>query len=263
MIRNIIIITCLLFISPLAECQVESEINKSDQLGRKQGHWIKKYPDQSVMYDGFFKDNHPVGEFRRYNEDATLKSLLVYSADGKEAVASIYHSNGFIASRGKYVNQQKEGKWQFFSISIDGYMISEEYYSGNLKNGPSVKFYPDGTVAESINYIKNIKQGEWKVYYPDGSICLKSNYRNNKIDGLFEVWYENGNIEFSGLYKNDVRDGEWLIFNSDGSLKYKIEYHDGVTKDRQMDIDESDFLDTLEKNKGKFADPEKTGVINK
>ena len=35
----------------------------------------------------------------------------------------------------------------------------------------------------------------------------------------------------------------------------------GVTKDRQMDIDESDFLDSLEKNKGKIADPEKTGVI--
>jgi hypothetical protein len=28
-----------------------------------------------------------------------------------------------------------------------------------------------------------------------------------------------------------------------------------------MDIDESDYLDSLEKNKGKIADPEKTGVI--
>ena len=35
----------------------------------------------------------------------------------------------------------------------------------------------------------------------------------------------------------------------------------GITKDRQMDIDESDFLDSLENNKGKIADPEKTGVV--
>lgn len=263
MILKIAIIACLLIISPVAECQVESELNKTDHLGRKQGHWIKKYPDETKMYEGLFKDDHPVGEFRRYNDDSSIKSLLIYSEDGKEAVATMYHTNGFISSRGKYVNQQKEGKWQFFSISIDGYMIAEEHYSGNMKNGTSVKFYPDGTVAESINYINDIKQGEWKFYYPNGALCMKSSYRNNKIDGLFEVWYEKGNIEFSGYYKNDLRDGEWLIFNSDGSLKYKIEYTDGVTKNRQMDIDESDFLDTLEKNMGKIADPEKTGVINK
>jgi len=28
-----------------------------------------------------------------------------------------------------------------------------------------------------------------------------------------------------------------------------------------MDIDESDYLDSLEKSKGKIHDPEKTGVI--
>ena len=36
---------------------------------------------------------------------------------------------------------------------------------------------------------------------------------------------------------------------------------EGATQDRRMDIDESDFLDSLENNKGKIADPEKTGVI--
>jgi hypothetical protein len=44
-------------------------------------------------------------------------------------------------------------------------------------------------------------------------------------------------------------------------LKYKIEYQEGVTQDNQMDIDESDYLDSLEKNKGKIADPEKSGII--
>jgi hypothetical protein len=28
-----------------------------------------------------------------------------------------------------------------------------------------------------------------------------------------------------------------------------------------MEIDESDFLDSLEKNKGKTADPEKSGIV--
>jgi len=258
---KIITIASLLAISAIATCQTETEINKTDQQGRKQGHWVKKYPDGIIMYDGFFKDDHPVDEFRRYYENKTLKSLLIYSSDGTEAVATIYHPNGNISSKGKYINQIKEGKWQFFSSIINGYLISEEYYSGNLKNGLSLKFYPDSTVAERLTYINDIRQGEWIRYYPNSAVCLKSNYLNDKINGRFEVWFENGSIELSGQYKNDVRDGLWYIYNNDGTVKYKIEYLAGVTKDRQMDIDESDYLDSLEKNKGKIADPEKAGII--
>jgi len=258
---KIITIASLLAISPMATCQTETEINKTDQQGRKQGHWIKKYPNKSVSYNGFFKDNHPVGEFRRYSEDNTLKSILIYDDNGTEAEATIYHMNGYISSKGKYINQMKEGKWQFFSISINGCLICEEYYSGNLKNGPSIIFYPDSTVAEKITYINDIEQGEWVQYYPNGSICLKSNYLNGKINGRFEVWFENGQIEFSGQYKNNARDGLWYIYNKDGALKYKFEYLAGIIKDRQLNIDESDFLDFLEKNMGRITDPEKTGVI--
>jgi hypothetical protein len=40
-----------------------------------------------------------------------------------------------------------------------------------------------------------------------------------------------------------------------------MEYTGGITKDNQMDIDNSNYLDELEKNAGKIADPEKTGEI--
>jgi antitoxin component YwqK of YwqJK toxin-antitoxin module len=260
---NIRIITLifLLTVSYKASGQPETEINKTDQQGRKQGHWIKKYPNQSLLYDGHFKDDHPVGEFKRYYENNTLKSLLIYSSDGNEADASIYHPNGYIASKGKYINQMKEGKWKFFSEFIKGYQISEDQYTKNLRNGLALKFYPDSTVAERLIYVNDIREGEWIQYYPDGAVCLKSFYLDGKINGKFEVWFENGKIEFSGQYNNDTRDGLWLIYNRDGTLKYKLNYMAGVTKDRQLDIDESDYLDALEKNKGKISDPEKTGIV--
>ena len=81
---KIFAIASLLAISAVVACQTETEINKSDQQGRKQGHWIKKYSDGIMIYDGFFKDDHPVGEFKRYYEDHSLKSLLIYSDDGNE-----------------------------------------------------------------------------------------------------------------------------------------------------------------------------------
>jgi antitoxin component YwqK of YwqJK toxin-antitoxin module len=257
---KIVIIASLLAISAMAASQTETELNRTDLQGRKQGHWIKKYPDQTVMYEGFFKDNHPVGEFRRYSEDKTLKSLLIYSDDGTRAEATIYHPNGNISSNGTYINQKKEGNWKFFSAFVKGYLISEEQYSGNLRNGPSLKFYHDSTVAERLIYINDVRQGEWIQYYQNGAVCLKSNYVNGKINDRFEVWFEDGRIELSGQYKNDLREGSWYIYNRDGTIKYKVEYLAGVTKDRQMDIDQSNYLDLLEKNKGKIADPEKSEV---
>jgi antitoxin component YwqK of YwqJK toxin-antitoxin module len=258
---KIIIIASCLIISARTNCQTYDKINVTDQNGMKQGHWVKKYPNQNVMYDGFFTDDYPVGEFKRYYEDNKIKSILIYSKDGKEADATIYHLNGYIASQGRYINQLKEGKWKFFSGIINGYFLSEEVYIKNIRNGPSLKFYPDSTVAERVFYINDVRQGEWTQYYPDGTICLKSNYHDGKVNGKFEAWYENGAIQFSGKYKNDLKDGPWLIFNNKGSVKYKIDFKDGITNDRQMAIDESDYLDSLEKNKGKIADPEKSGII--
>ena len=252
----------LLAISLCVASQTETQINVTDQLGRKQGHWIKKYPNESIMYNGFFKDDYPVGEFRRFFENQSLKSLLIYSEDGRKAIATIYHPNENISSKGTYIDQMKEGKWQFFSAFIKNYMISEESYSKNLKNGPSNKFYPDSTIAEKLFYINDIKQGEWIQYYPNGTVCLKTNYLNGKINGKFEVWSENGNIELSGQYKNDSKDGLWIIFNNDRTIKYRLEYISGITKDNQLDIDGSAYLDSLENNKGKIADPEISKVIN-
>lgn len=255
------LITSLLAVSVAAAGQTETHLNVSDQQGRKQGHWIKRYPNETIMYDAYFKDNHPIGEFKRYFDNQTLKSVLIFSDDGRKADATIYHPNGYISSKGVYIDQMKEGKWQFFSSYIDGYRLAEESYSKNLRNGLSLKFYPDSTIAEKLSYINYVKEGEWIKYYPSGNMWLKSNYNNGKINGKFEIWFENGSIEFSGQYKNDSREGQWIIYKNDGTIKYKVEYLEGITKDRQMDNEESALLDSLEMNKGKIADPEKTGVI--
>jgi antitoxin component YwqK of YwqJK toxin-antitoxin module len=257
---KLLISSLLLAISIFSFGQNDPGLNMTDKQGRKQGHWIKKYPNEAVMYDGYFKDDHPVGEMKRYYETQKLKSVLKYSDDGRKASATMYHPNGYISAKGKYVDQKKEGKWLFYSEFIEGYLILEENYTADLKNGPSVKFYPDSTVAQKLTYIKDLKQGEWTQYYPSGAVWLKSNYHNGKINGKFEVWFENGAIEYSGQYIDDSRDGEWVIFKNDGTIKYKMTYVLGITNDRQMDIDESDFLDSLENNKGKIADPEKTGI---
>jgi len=239
--------------------QVSADTNKTDQQGRKQGLWIKKYPSKVTMYTGYFKNDKPVGEFRRFYEDSKLKSVLIYSEDGKKAAATMYHENGLISSKGIYIDQKKEGKWQFFSQYIEGYLICEEYYSNNLRNGLSLRFYPDSTLAEKVNYLNDAKNGECIQYHPNGKVCMKTTYTKGKINGKYNVWADNGRIEISGQYINDTREGRWLFYNKDNSVKYDLTYTLGVPNNRQMEIDESRYLDSLDRNKGKIADPEKVG----
>jgi antitoxin component YwqK of YwqJK toxin-antitoxin module len=261
MILKYLLLFSLLLASLSASCQPVESLNKTDNNGSKQGHWIKKYPNGHVQYDGYFKDNQPYGAFKRYYENDTLHSVMIFSKDGKEAFASIYHPNGFIASKGKYINQLKEGKWQFFSSKKNGYLICEEEYKSNTRNGTSLKFYPDSSLAESISYINDIPDGVWMQYFQNKILCLKTTYVNGKLNGSFATYFDNGKPEFIGQYKNDARNGIWKVYNTDGNLKYSIEYVSGVAVNPEKFRKETDYLDALEKNKGKISDPEKTGSL--
>lgn len=255
----LIVIFTILSVSSFS--QTNDSINKTDKNGMKQGHWIKKYPNGHIQYNAHFKDNQPIGIFYRYFETDTIHSVLVFSKDGKEATASIYHPNGLIASKGKFVNQLKEGKWQFFSAQVNGYLVHEEEYTANIRNGLSVKYYPDNSLLEKVTYLNDIRSGEWIQYFPNGNICLKASYVNGKLHGNFSVFFDSGKPEYIGQYKEDTRNGTWKTYNSDGSLKYNIEYVSGVAQNSDRYKKETEYLDALEKNKGKIADPEKTGTI--
>lgn len=250
----------LLSVFPFTVMQGQ-EINISDQDGKKQGRWIKNYPNGKVMYDGFFKNDKPEGEFRRYHEEGALKSLLVFTNNGTEAEAKLYYPNGLTASSGKYINQLKEGRWLFYSYTVKDLLISEAEYKGNKLNGLMVNYYPDGKAAEKIMYKDDLKHGECLKYYPDGTLTLRTNYENGKINGRFEAFYENGKPEISGQYKNNLREGPWVIYRNDGSQRFTTGYASGIPDNRSIDIYESEYIDSLERIKVNIADPEKTGEI--
>lgn len=257
-LQRISLVIVILFIY---SCNALCQLNQTDKNGLRQGRWVRNYPHGTKMYEGVFRDGHPVGEFRRYYENGTLKSFLIFSEDGRHADAVLYHPNGRIASKGRYTDQKKEGKWQFFSPVNENYLICEQFYKDDMRNGISLRFYPDSTVGDRTTYLNDQKNGDREQFYEDGSPYTKSYYSEGKMNGKFEAWFSNGTKMYSGMYKNDIRDGQWLIYNEDGSVKYSIEYKNGIPDNPKMDEDASNYIDALEKQKGKIPDPEITGEI--
>jgi len=237
--------------------------NLTDAAGKKQGPWIKQYPNGITMYEGTFKDDKPFGLFKRYTEEGILLSELTYAEGKDEAAAVFYYGDGSRAAEGRYVGRAKMGLWKFWSATQPHYLISEETYHNDIRHGLSVKYYPDSTVAEKVAWDMGNRSGEWLQYYPDGSVCLRAEYLEGKLEGPFSYYHPNGRLQYEGRYHADHRTGDWMVFKEDGSLKQIITYKDGVPADPKMADQETRFLDDLEKNKGKIEVTDITGTVIK
>ena len=259
-LKSVVFSVLVILVNP-SYGQTGSQLNQTDPKGLKQGHWIKKNSSGHVIYDGYFKDNEPIGVMKRYFDNDSLQTIMNYRPDHKTVDVEIYHPNGFPASKGTYVNKLKEGKWQFYSEYEKGYLICEESYTQNKKNGLSVKYYKDSTPAEKINYTDDTRNGSWIQYFENGQVCLSGNYVNGILDGNFTCYYEDGKPDVKGQYKENVRDGEWIKYNPDGTVRKRMIYRSGELTNADAYKEETDFLDKMEKNKGLIPDPEKTGTL--
>jgi antitoxin component YwqK of YwqJK toxin-antitoxin module len=75
------------------------------------------------------------------------------------------------------------------------------------------------------------------------------------------MYYPDGKNQLQGTYHYDVRQGKWYLFNKKGILVQSISYTDGIPDNlEELTREQSALLDSLEKNKGKFLDPEKYGI---
>jgi len=256
MIKRYLPLALLLLLPVILSAQ-----NATDSDGRKQGPWVKKYSNGTVMYEGTFKDDKPVGLFKRYNTEGTLLSELTYNVSKDEAGAVFFYDDGLKAAEGKYVTRSKEGLWKFWSATQPHYLICEEYYHQDKRHGQSLKYYPDSTLAEKVTWNSGNRTGEWLQYYPDGSVALRTEYMDGMLEGPFSYYHPNGKLHYEGRYKNDVRNGDWMIFNEDGSLKKIIAYKEGIPSDPKQAESETMFLDELEKKKGKIEVRDVTGAI--
>lgn len=235
--------------------------NITDTAGKKQGPWTRRYPNGKLMYEGTFKDDQPVGLFRRYTDEGELLAELNYIENTDEAEALFFYPDGSRAAEGRYLLRAREGRWKFWSATQPHYLISEEEYTNDVRDGTALKYFPDGTLAEKVAWDQGKCTGEWLQYYPDGTIFLRAEYIGGKLEGPFSYYHPNGQLYSEGLYSENMKDGEWMVFNEDGSLKQIITYSNGVAADPLLAEQETKFLDELEKKKGTIEVTDITGAV--
>ncbi|MCD6201911.1 MAG: hypothetical protein J7K46_08920 [Bacteroidales bacterium] len=234
--------------------------NQTDSNGNKQGYWKKTDAKGHVIYRGYFKDNKPVGAFKRYYPDGTLKTLTFYKPANDTAEVTFYYQNGKKAAKGKYYHKKKTGTWKYYSFYEDFLSYIENYKDG-LKEGTSIKFYANGDTAEILEFSKGHREGKWEQFFPGNTPKMQAWYKHDRLEGSFILFYPTGEKQVSGFYKQNSRDGTWRMFRKDGKVNLTISYKNGFAENAdELDKQQNALLDSLIKNKGRFKDPEKYGI---
>ncbi len=203
------------------------DINEVDAEGRRQGLWKVYDGNGNLKFEGNFKDNIPVGEFRYFYPNGKTKAISFMYNNGKESRTRVYSKDGLLMAQGKYLDKQKDSIWLYYS-DYDGVLVAEEIYENTEKAGIWKSYYNNGKVAEEVSYQEGEKNGPWKQYFTEGTIKLKAKYTDGKLEGLMVVYHLNGQVNLSGTYIRNFKDGTWMYFNDHAETVRKEVYDRGT-----------------------------------
>jgi antitoxin component YwqK of YwqJK toxin-antitoxin module len=241
---------CLLFVFYISAQSPDTVWNQTDALGQKQGHWKKQSLDGNLLYRGFFKDGKPVGKMERFYENGIRRAKLYYPEGTDITYAEIYYKNGKLAASGKYLKMTKDSIWRYYSYYSGNLMYVETYEAG-LKNGESVKYYPDGQIAEIMTWQMDMKQGPWKQFFEDSTIRLVSSHDMNKLHGRYQVYNRNHVLVLDGEYAHGKMDRTWHFYDDKGKEEHSLQYDRGTLLNNQ-ELEEwaKQYMEEIEKNLG-------------
>jgi antitoxin component YwqK of YwqJK toxin-antitoxin module len=229
------------------------KVNQLDNNGKKQGFWTKVYPNGNKAYEVYFKDDIPVGEYKRYHENGKLSVFINYDEKGEWGDAKIYNEKEILIATGKYHGRLKHGQWLYY---MDNIKVAEDNFVEGKRNGVCRTFFKNGKVSDERNFTADIEDGVWRQYYPSGKVKLETRIDKGIRNSVYYVYHENGKLETRGRYKNDHMDGEWIYYDEKGLEMEKVSYVMGKAAN-QKELDEKDnkyFLE-MEKNRNRLMDP--------
>ena len=226
------VISLIIFLAVACEAtlQAQESVNRIDGQGRKQGFWRKADSAGRVVYEGTFRDNIPTDTFRYYYPDGKLKTLSVFSDQGKRVRSVSYFKNGKPMAKGNYLDERKDSTWQFFS-EYDGVLVSEEFYRNGKKHGLSRIFFPDGRVSEVITWADDIRDGPWETWFTDGKIKMRGAWKAGEKSGPFVFYYNSGKVMITGDYLEGHQHGTWSYYSDKGEVIRTENYDKGVRLD--------------------------------
>lgn len=203
--------------------QAQTDFNKLDSNGKKDGLWKGYYPESKrLRYEGTFSHGKEVGEFKFFDDTkaGAVIATRTFNPNDNVAYTVFYDQNKNKVSEGKVVNKMFEGEWKYYHHASTTIMTIENYKNGKLEGLRSV-FFPSGKIAEETFYKNNLKNGLSKKYSEKGYVLEEATFKNNQYDGEAIFRDVDNNIVSKGKFLNGKKVGVWQFYEN-GKLKDEV-----------------------------------------
>lgn len=211
--------------------------NKVDEQGRKQGAWVKTYPNsRAILYKGQFVDDEPVGTFTYYYPSTKVQAVIKHDAETKTSKGYFYHENGNLMTYGTYKNQLKDGVWYNYGPS-GRISFTETYKNDQLHGKKTVYFVPSDPadksekVSRTMYYVNGQLDGEFREWFDFGGIRTEGQYVNNRRHGVWKAYHYTGNLMSLTRYKNGEKHGWCTAHDESGKELNKVYYFHNELKE--------------------------------
>jgi antitoxin component YwqK of YwqJK toxin-antitoxin module len=207
------------------------------------------------VYSGYFKDDRPVGEMKRYYPTGEVRVIMNYDGDGVKVRVRFFRQNGELAAQGNYAGAKRDSVWIYYSYRGQTVSHRVEYAAGK-HHGKEQSFYPNGNVAEETVWENGVKNGMWKQFFENGQIKSTCAYAAGKLEGRFAAYFPDGAKEIEGVYRNGVPDGEWKHFDAKGKPVSIIIYAAGkILNMDELEAAEQEFFKKAMEQEGRIKEP--------
>ncbi|MCQ2232534.1 MAG: hypothetical protein MJZ30_11865 [Paludibacteraceae bacterium] len=230
-------------------------INEVDKRGRKQGPWKKEYGNGYYVYEGQFKDDQPVGTFKRYYENGVLHSIQQYGENETSAIV-IYEQDGLTKSaEGAFVGKDKEGEWIYY---VEGKKSLVEHYKRGVLNGMVQSYAKTGELLEESPYLNGKIHGVQRRLMDDGKVYSEAHFKNGVQDGAYKLFEGHDFTVAEGFYVDGKRHGHWLVKDDAGNIKDTLKYDmDVLLNAKELDKKHADQAEEYKKSEGTIPEPDK------
>lgn len=227
------------------------DTNRRDNMGKKQGFWMKKNAQGNIIYTGQFQDDKEYGLFTYYRNNGTIERKAMFSQEGKRTETESYYPSGKIMAQGNYWNRKKDSTWVYYREN--GRISFKENYKDGLKNGKWELYDQNGVLNEAFVYKDDKKNGEAfkNLYFVQIYYHLVDNVR----EGDYEEYYFNKQPRVKGKYTQGKEDGTWIYYTAGGVAIKKDVWSEGVLQSETL---------TLQTTKGQVNIPvEEVAIFTK
>ncbi|MCI5056076.1 MAG: hypothetical protein MRY83_08210 [Flavobacteriales bacterium] len=152
-------------------------INRVDDNNQKQGEWVyfgrmknepEFKPDQ-IVEEGNFKNNRKQGVWLKYWPNGKVHTLITYVNNVPRGEYKVYYENGQLEEHGHWKTRRNVGDFKRFYENGEP-MQDFIFNQSGKRDGEQKYFYDNGQLMIIGNIQEGKEVGEFKEYYADGSL---------------------------------------------------------------------------------------------